>query len=190
MEQRQLVVRVKKIDADHRLVTGLVYAPFELDTYGEFMTADDIQLMAHRFMRLDLSTVIDTNHDETPNGSYPVESFIARKDDPDFAEGSWVMTVYVPDDTTWEAVKRGDLNGFSFQCMVRPVDVEIEYSVTRDHVGETEEAEGHDHAVFVQLDDDGMVVGGFTSTDAGHSHVIRRASITGEASGHNHRYFL
>lgn len=189
MEARQLVVRVKKIDEDHRLVTGVVYAPNELDTYGEFMTADDIVTMAHRFMRLDLSSVIDTNHDEQPNGSYPVESFIARKGDPDFAEGSWVMTVKVDDDT-WPRVKSGDLNGFSFQCMVKPVDVEVEYEVVRDHVGATEEAEGHTHALFVQLNDDGMVVGGYTSTDAGHSHQIGRASITGETAGHTHRYFL
>lgn len=190
MEERQLVVRVQKIDEEHRLVTGLVYAPNELDTYGEFMTADDIVAMAHRFMRLDLSSVIDTNHDETPNGSYPVESFIARKGDPDFVEGSWVMTVKVPDDSTWEAVRRGDLNGFSFQCLVKPIEVEVEYSVVRDHVGLTEEAAGHTHAVFVQLNEDGMVVSGYTSTDAGHSHTIGRASITGATSGHTHRYFL
>jgi hypothetical protein len=68
-------VPIKKTDGEKQIVYGEVYAPYVLDTYGEFMTPEDIETMAHRFMQLDLTKVIDTQHDNQPNGSFPVESF-------------------------------------------------------------------------------------------------------------------
>jgi hypothetical protein len=189
---RNRVVRIKKVDEDKRLVFGEVYAPDVLDTYGEFMSAEDIELMAHRFMKLDLGAVIDTNHDNVPNGSYPVESFVARASDPDFTEGAWVLGVHVPDDLVWASVKSGELNGFSFQSMVKPVEHRVKLSIIRDHVGKTEHggAEDHSHTFFVQVDDNGSVVYGQSSFDNGHNHRIRRASVTETVNTHNHRYFL
>ena len=189
-------VRIKKIDADRRIVFGEVYAPDTLDTYKEFMTAEDIETMAHRFMRLELGQTIDTNHDNEPNGSYPVESFIARKGDPDFTEGAWVLGVKVPDPVIWHKVKRGELNGFSFQALVQPVMVTVERFLVRDHVGQTEppndDPEGHTHLFFVQLDENGRIVQGFTSVVEGHDHRIRRGTSTepGGEDKHSHRFFL
>lgn len=190
--ERNRVVAIKRIDEDRRLVFGEVYAPDVLDTYGEYMSSDDIELMAHRFMKLDLGEVIDTNHDNVPNGSFPVESFIARADDPDFLEGAWVLGVKVPDDGVWASIKKGELNGFSFQSMVRPVEHRVKLSIIRDHVGITEEggADDHRHTFFVQVDDTGKVVFGQTSFDNGHNHRIRRASVTETVNTHNHRFFL
>lgn len=190
--ERTRVVAIKRLDEDRRLVFGEVYAPDVLDTYGEYMTAEDIELMAHRFMKLDLENVIDTNHDNVPNGSYPVESFIARADDPHFTEGAWVLGVKVPDDLVWASVKGGELNGFSFQSMVKPVEHRVKLSIIRDHVGITEGggADTHFHTFFVQVDDTGRVVFGQTSFDHGHSHRIRRASVTETVNTHNHRFFL
>lgn len=189
---RGKIARIKRVDEAKRIVYGEVYAPWEIDTYGEFMTPDDIEIMAERFMRLDLANVIDTNHDNEPNGSYPVQSFIARADDPDFGEGSWVLGVKVPEDEIWDMVVRGELNAFSFEAMVKAVDVEVQLSVFRDHVGATEPGgiDGHMHMFFVQLNPDGQVVGGQTSFDEGHRHKILRASITQVSGGHLHRYFL
>lgn len=184
-------VTIKRIDEEKRVVYGEVYAPYVLDTYGEFMTPDDIELMAHRFLRLDLSTVIDTQHDNVPNGSFPVESFVAREGDPIYTPGAWVLGVKVPDDGVWQAVKSGVLNGFSFQSLVRPRDVEVVYSVVRDHMGETEPVDdGHQHVYFVQVDEMGKVIGGRTNEVDGHSHEIRRASVTDVAAAHSHRFFL
>jgi predicted ABC-type ATPase len=184
-------VTIKRIDGDKQIVYGEVYAPWVLDTYGEFMTTEDIELMAHRFMRLDLSKVIDTQHDNQPNGSYPVESFIARDGDPHYTPGAWVLGVHVPDPSLWHAVKNGQLNGFSFQSLVKPTDVDVEISAIRDFVGETELCEDHSHTFFVELNDIGNVVGGRTSKAAdGHCHEIKGASVTGRTGGHSHRFFL
>lgn len=183
-------VLIKRIDEAEQIVYGEVYAPYVLDTYGEFMTAHDIRLMAHRFMKLDLSSVIDTNHDNLPTPSYPVESYVAQEGDPYYTPGSWVLGVKV-DDESWVKIKSGELNGYSFQSMVKPVEVEVYYSVVRDHVGQTEKADDdHEHVYFVEVDADGKVVGGRTDVVNGHSHQIRKASVTEVVGEHSHRYFL
>ena len=184
-------VTIKKFDNDKQIVYGEVYAPMVLDTYGEFMTAEDIEIMAHRFMQLDLGSVIDTQHDTLANGAYPVESFIARPNDPDYAEGAWVLGVKIPDAGLWSRAKSGELNGFSFQCLVKPTDVDVEYDTIRDYVGATELFDTHDHTFFAELNEIGNVIGGRTSkaTD-GHYHEITRASVTDTAGGHSHRFFL
>jgi predicted ABC-type ATPase len=184
-------VPIKKTDGEKQIVYGEVYAPYILDTYGEFMTPEDIELMAHRFMQLDLSKVIDTQHNNQPNGSFPVESFIAREGDPDYTPGSWVLGVHIPDSELWTAVKSGLLNGFSFQSLVKPTTVDVEIDAFRDFVGETELSEDHRHTFFVELDDIGNVVGGRTSKASdGHYHEIKWASVTDRVSGHSHRFFL
>ena len=165
---REKVVRIGRVDAEKRLIFGEVYAPNTLDTYGEFVTAEDLELMCHRFMgELDnLKETIDTNHDNVPNGCFPVESFIARSGDPDFTVGSWVLGVKVGSDHIWAQIKKGELNGFSFEALVRPVDCTVTLRQQRDLVGETEEADGHTHLFFVQVNEQGRVISGHTSMDA------------------------
>ncbi|KRW94348.1 XkdF-like putative serine protease domain-containing protein [Paracoccus sp. MKU1] len=194
-QQVKRVCPIRRMDDDERLIYAEVYAPFVLDTYGEYMTPEDIRVMCHRFMQLNLSEVIDTNHDNVANGSFPVESYIARSGDPDFTEGSWVLVVKVPDDTVWGAVKSGELNGYSFEAMVRPVETIAEVSTIRDHVGRTRSDKGsdHEHAFFVQVDERGLIRRGITSPGPdGHVHHIRRASYTEKAGAdsHSHRFDL
>lgn len=196
---REKIVRIGRVDGEKRLIFGEVYAPNILDTYCEFVTHDDLELMAHRFLGdlENLPETIDTNHDNIPNGCFPVESFIARDGDPDFTEGSWVLGVKVTDDHIWAQIKKGELNGFSFEALVRPVDVEVTLQQVRDLVGKSEEADGHDHMFFVQVNEQGRVVHGHTSMDADpdgdvHDHRIRRATVTemGGDDRHVHRFFL
>lgn len=189
-EKRTYEVQIKRADSAKRIVFGEVYAPLRLDTYGEFMLPDDVEAMAHRFMRLDLSGVVDVQHDNVPRSAYPVESFIAREGDPDFTPGAWVVGVKVDDNLVWSAIEKGELNAFSFQAMVKAREYTVEYEVVRDEAGATEESEGHTHLFFVQLDDRGRVVKGMTDEVDGHRHEIRRGSVTEAASGHTHRYFV
>lgn len=184
-----LNVSIKKIDAKKQIVYGEVWIPNELDTYGDFMTAEDTEIMAHRYMQLvTLRQSIDTNHDEESNGSYPVESFIARAGDPDFQEGAWVLGTKIADEEIWAEVQRGELNGYSFQAMVKKKAVVVNLEVMDNTINETGEApDGHTHLYFVRLNSEGLVMGGRTSFDAGHSHEIRHGTATEEANGHSHR---
>lgn len=187
----QCIARIKKTDDEQRIAYAEVYAPNVLDTHGEYMSAEDVAELAHRFMQMpDLSKSIDTNHDNVPNGSYPVESFIAREGDPDFTPGAWVLGTKIVDDEVWNAVKTGELNGYSFEAYVKKVPTIIVVSMVQENVGATEEANGHSHLFFARLDDEGRIIAGRTTTDAGHSHEIKKGTATELQAGHSHRYFI
>jgi hypothetical protein len=191
-EQRSFVAAIKSTDDARQICQGLVYAPGVLDSQGEFMLAVDIEKMAHAFLGLDLDVSIDLMHTGVLAGAHPVESFISRAGDPDYPEGSWVMSVKITDPATWEAVKSGKLNGFSFQAMVWKDDVVVEVDLVRDRTGLTEPSDGHGHFFLAQLGADGRVSGGATSpAPDGHVHAIRHGTATEAASdGHSHRFFV
>lgn len=183
-------VAIKKFDAAKKLIYGEVYAPYVLDSQGEFMTADTVTEICHKFMQLDFTQgVIDTQHDYAPNGCYPVECFVARKSDPDYTEGAWVLGVQCTPDI-WEKVEKGEINGFSFAGLIQTVDVDVIYTYTRDNVGHTEKAVDHQHLYFVMLGSDGCVTSGMTDTVDGHTHGIRCGSVTEQTDGHAHRFFI
>lgn len=186
------ITRIKKIDAEKQIVFGEVYKPSVLDTHGDFITAEDIEIMAHRFMQLSsMKQAIDTNHDEVSNGSYPVESFIARAGDPDYTEGAWVLGVKVVDKDIWDKIKKGELNGYSFQALVRKNAVVVSIEMNPDAIGFTEKAEDdHDHVFLAYFDGEGKIVKGVTSTDAGHYHEIKAGTATEMSQDHAHRIDL
>lgn len=184
--------QIKKINADEQIVYGEVYAPNVMDTHGDFMTAETIVEMAHRFMAdVDLHKSIDIMHNEVATESYPVESFVARKNDPDFTEGAWVLGVKIPDETIWKAVKSGVINGFSFQALAKTTPVVVEVEMQTEIIKTTEQADdGHVHYYFVKLDDDGRVQAGRTSITNGHSHSITKGTATDNEAEHSHRIFI
>ena len=184
----------KVADDDQRLVYGSVYSPDLPDTDAEFMTADEIQKMAHDFLMEGLVHAIDTNHNLQENGSSVVESFIARKGDPDFKEGSWVLGVKVSEDL-WPMVKSGELNGFSMYGHGTKLAKEIEFELPPGGVvkGETEENEDHLHTYMIKFDTKtGEFIGGVTDDhkDGSSGHIIKRGTVTEVSNGHSHRYAI
>lgn len=183
---------VSVIDETRRIIFGEVYAPNKIDAYGWFMEPHEVEKMAHKFMRMDLSKIIDTNHDNVSNGSYPVQSFIARAGDPTFSEGAWVLGVKITNEALWQQVVAGELNAFSMEIFVKRVPAIVEYETVTKQVFVTEPAEdGHQHYGYVEIDPStGRVIGGSTSVAAGHKHEISLNSVTDKAQLHAHRYFL
>lgn len=183
---------VSVVDETRRLIFGEVYAPNKIDAYGWFMTPEEVEKMAHKFMRQDLSKVIDTNHDNVPNGAYPVQSFIARHGDPEFAEGAWVLGVKITNEALWQKIAKGELNAFSMEIFVKKVPATVEYETVTKQVFQTEPAEdGHVHYGYVDIDPNtGRVIGGSTSFVDGHNHDLRLNSVTETNNNHAHRYFI
>lgn len=183
------VVRKDEEGIEHRLVYGEVYAPNRPDSDGEFMTAEQIMKMAHEFVRKQRMDQVDTHHDnELVPGVVVVESFIARKDDPDFIEGAWVVGVHVNDDDTWAAVKKGEINGFSMEAMVVREEMEIEIEIPPVVSGLTSKTEAHVHKFYVTYDANGKFKGGTTDEVDGHKHSIIAGTITEEVNGHRHKF--
>jgi hypothetical protein len=181
-------VQIKKLDIEEQLVFGEVYAPGFPDSQGDFMTAPSIQKMAYEFMRKSAMGNIDTQHNQTPNGSYVVESFIARDGDPTFIPGSWVIGVKCAD-AEWSLVKSGELNGFSLDGMAVRSPVVLDIEIPEILKGETSEVDRHSHTFFVKYDTSGNFLGGHTSAARdGHSHQIKSGTCTELSSGHSHRF--
>lgn len=107
----------KALEEKH-LVYAEVYLPDIEDAHGHQMTREEIEEMAHGFLKNARTTQIDLNHDnKTGYGCYMVESFIARDGDPDYAPGAWVAAVKVENPEVWKMIKSGEITGFSFEGM-------------------------------------------------------------------------
>lgn len=181
-------VEIRKIDAELQVVYGEVYVPDHPDSDGDFASSDEIRKMAHGFMKNLRLGQVDMDHDNSDRGFWVVESFIARKDDPDFIEGAWVVGIHVSSPTVWKQVKDGEINGFSMEAMVRKEPVLLTLELPEYVEGPTSEAAGHTHTFKAYIGDDGNVVGGETDVVNGHSHSIRRSVVTEQSDGHTHRF--
>lgn len=182
-------VPIKKTVAARQLVFGEVYVPDVLDSHGDFMTAEQIEDMAYRFMKKGLVKAVDTEHDLEENGSVIVESFIARSGDQDFIEGAWVMGVHVADPHLWAMVEKGEINGFSMFGKSQKQERVLEIEIPDDGVvkGATAAAEGHTHDYTLRFSTNGDFLGG-EAVGTEHSHRITKGTLTDETQGHSHRY--
>lgn len=183
---------IQKIQHDERLVTGQVYAPDTLDSHGHFMSKKELRRVAHQFMSDGLLTSIDVQHDNNPVDAVIVESFIARKGDPDFEEGAWVATTKINDYHIWNLVKQGVLNGYSFEILTyrQDVDVEIEYQSWYYGFTDPDPHDKHDHPFMVRLDENGEILWGKTGSgsDGSPAHSISMSNITDATpDGRTHR---
>lgn len=179
----------KKENAKQRIVFAEVYAPNRPDSDGEFMDAVSIRKMAYQFMSEMKLDQIDHGHtNELVADARVVESFIARKNDPDFIEGSWVVGVHIPKDEDWDKVEKGEWNGFSIEAFVSKTVVDAELEIPPILSGKTIKSEGHEHMFHVAYDESGRFMGGKTDVVNGHFHTIKRGTLTEETNGHTHRF--
>lgn len=166
------------------------------NTYGDIYTREAIKEFVYKFAMYGFG--LDVNHDEVNVDGIEwviVESFIARPGDPLFIDGSWVIGAKILDDSLWQRILNGDINGFSFQadCFMTPVV--IENLSNRQVVGQTMPNldDGHTHPFVVLLDPLNKPISGGTGIVNGHSHTITSHTTTDYASAeisgnHNHRY--
>jgi hypothetical protein len=110
-----LRVDFKKSDAEQGVVYGIVYAPDEVDTQGDFANADEIKRAAYNFMkRSDLSYCIDVNHNFNIADAYICESWIVKSKDEFFnEEGAWAVGIKIEDEELREMIKNGTITGLS-----------------------------------------------------------------------------
>jgi len=176
-------------DADgyQRMVYAEVIIPDVPNTAGDFHTKESVRDFAYGFMVSGFD--LDIDHDNVARGDLKViESFIARDDDPDFIPGSWVVGVYVGDDEVWEAIRSGEINGYSWEGMIKYLEAEVEMLADVSRYGRTEKdlTDGHTHEFVAIVDANGRVTAGGTTEVNGHSHTIRSHTFTESADGHSH----
>jgi len=119
MVEAQLEVPIQKVDTDKRLVTGVVLEPDEVDAQGDTIDEEAIERAAHNFLaRYNKETEIGNLHKIFgQNGLELVESWIAPVDmklgKGKVKRGTWLMTIRVLNDHTWQQVKTGEITGLS-----------------------------------------------------------------------------
>lgn len=177
----------KKSDEELQIVWAELYIPEVPDSEHDFMTREEIMKMSYSWMAKGITRCVDIEHNCENTDSVVVESFIARKNDPDFIEGSWVCGIHIPDKKLWESVKKGEYNGFSMYGWAKRGE-EYEIEVPSEVVGVTKAENGHTHNFSVAYGPKGEFIGGTTDDAAGHYHVIRRGTVTEEANGHAHKF--
>jgi len=178
-------MQIIKINEELQIVYAEVYIPLIPDSDNDYMTAETIRKMAHKFLSSNKTNNVDVNHDRDIISASVVESFIARKGDSDFIEESWVVGIHIVDPDVWTLVKSGELNGFSLDGSGKGRDTELEVDIPDFVKGETTINEGHKHE-FQVFFNDGIFAGGKTINDEGHSHRITMGTLTDATDNHAH----
>lgn len=190
--QHEVRVSIKKIDKQKQIVMGEVYVPFVPDSQGDFMGPEEIERVAHNFLKKGAVEAFDTEHSLKRNGSAAVESFIARQGDTDFIPGSWVLGLHIPDSQTWGRVLSGDIGGFSMYGTGRREPRTVEIDLPDDGIvfgkTATSGSDDHQHLYSLNFSDKGDFLGGETNEVAGHSHKIVKGTVTESGNNHRHRF--
>lgn len=104
-----------KVNIEKQVVTGIVLEPETVDLQGDIYDAETIETSAHNFMK-DVRTM-GLMHKWFGKDVHVVESYIApvdfKIDEHKIKQGTWLMAVKVIDKDVWNAVKNGELTGFS-----------------------------------------------------------------------------
>jgi len=126
-----------KIDTEKRIITGAAMIPDIFiyrnikdigDSYVYF-DKETIETTSQNFLITDKNKEININHSFFKKGLSLIESWIiadTKKDKAfsfglEYPVGTWMVSVKVNDDETWEAIKNKDLNGFSIQGDLLPM---------------------------------------------------------------------
>jgi len=178
-------------------VEGVVSLPLAVDSQGDVFTPDDVRKLKKSFDEIPVEN-IDIMHDQTPSGAVAVRSFLAMKSDPDgYPEGSWVLGVTVSSEVSAivDAVKSGNLSGFSAHFICQKVPAQVTADIARIAMGDTElstsdNIEAHNHSFVAQFDSSGRMTSGYTTKDSDHAHPISGTGKTDEVLDHAHRIFI
>jgi len=113
MKSYRVPIIVSK-SGDQQIVYGVVSEPGVIDLQGDRLSKSEIRKACHKFMQT--SQRIGKEHSGVAKASI-IESYIAPTDfkcnGQVVKSGSWVMAVKIHDPALWQAVKKGEITGFS-----------------------------------------------------------------------------
>lgn len=114
MKSYRVPIIVSKAKGDQMVVYGIVSEPNVIDLQGDRLSKSEIRAACHKFMQT--GQRIGKEHSGVAKASI-IESYIAPTDfkcnGQVVKSGSWVMAVKIHDNDLWQAVKKGDITGFS-----------------------------------------------------------------------------
>ncbi len=141
----KVAAAIKKSDDEKHLVFATVYEPDTVDSQGDFAEADEIEKACHLFLNQYRQECVDTEHNQNPNGSIIVESFIKRGSIDEFPEtkdGAWCVVIKIRDVEIWDMIKNGEITGVSMFGSAMKTEVEeSDLTPTPLHDGEGQDVE-------------------------------------------------
>ena len=111
----KIIANIAKRDSKQQLVLVEVYIPNDIDSQGEFVSPETLEKAAHDFSAGGNHNNVSVMHNGQRIDASVVESYIAKKGDPLFAEGTWAAVIKIRDPVIWEAIEKGVLRGVSFE---------------------------------------------------------------------------
>lgn len=110
---------------EEQIVTAPVLIPDREDRHGDVIPKENIEEVAYKFLAEYGN--IDIMH-TLKNVGVPVESYIAPTDltfelegrEKQVPKGTWMMSVKVTNGEVWQAVKSGEITGFSIYGAADP----------------------------------------------------------------------
>jgi cation transport regulator ChaB len=98
------------------LVYGVVYAPGEVDTQGDFTSSEEIECAAHGFLP---DAVMNIHHQTDLQDVQVVESYIApcnfSMNGQLVTKGSWVLVTKILNEELKKAIAEGEITGYSLE---------------------------------------------------------------------------
>ncbi len=167
-----------------------VLIPETPNVNGDYWTRPAIREAAYAFMREGFGIDVDHDNIDVTGGVYVVETFIARKNDPDFIEGSWVVGMKIEDPELWQRVLNNEINGYSYEALINFLSATLQVQDDGVRTGFTEPdlLDGHTHAYLLRVDETNRPTSGGTDAVQGHYHTITTHTVTDVSAGHSHRY--
>ena len=107
-----------KVEEERRLVTGIVIEPEVEDTYGDIISAIEIEKAMIWFMEQGPEILVEHKPNSKPRVAI-IENWIEREGrvigEQFIKAGTWLMTTKILDNKVWEMIKSGELTGYSFR---------------------------------------------------------------------------
>jgi len=120
-------VAITKTDEEKGMVYGIVYAPDQVDSQGDFATANEIEKAAYGFMKARNTTNVDVDHSFNNEDAFVAETWILKGEDaifPDEPVGSWAVGIKLESKDLQDLAKAGSLQGLSMAGQAQKTEVE------------------------------------------------------------------
>lgn len=193
MASQQFNILKQADSGDQITVWGVVYPSMRVDTQKDGAEPGDVEKACHQWMAKGIVKNIDIYHERQKIDAAVVENFFTRKGDPDFPQEQWVVAVQINDADVCDAVRKGELNGFSLdgeafsETVIAKVIHPVKSIGTTELSLDEEPFPPHTHDADVAWNDDGRMIPTFTGVTFAHKHEMKSPTATGITADHAHR---
>lgn len=152
MLEKSLTLITKEEDKDQHIFYGIVYEPDITDAQGDIANAQEIQKACYHFMEHSQTFLVKHKGDRIT--AHILENYLAPVDfeieKHVIKQGAWVLALRILDNDVWEAIKKGELAGYSMAGIAHGTDLTKGHRVNGRVVSENENTNTPDE--FPSLD--------------------------------------